>query len=273
MMICDSHTHSDLSIDSSASVEEMCKGALENDIPCIAFTDHYDLNPGDEGYNYFNPERFFREITNAKSMFGDQLTILKGIEFGEPHQYPEVFASYQQQGYDVIIGSIHWTGKFFVGSNEILCHYTPKAFYQSYYQVMLEAVQFGGFDILAHFDFPKRYLKTNVTDLPIIDEVLQRLIDSEIALEINTSSLRKGLTETLPDRTVLQRYAELGGTKITLGSDAHIPEDIGAGFDYAFHLLKDFPQLAVGYVEQRRFVPSFDIFQWVTHTCSREVHV
>jgi histidinol-phosphatase (PHP family) len=255
MMVCDSHIHSNLSVDSSAPIEEMCKGALANDISCVAFTDHYDLNPSDEGYNYFNPERFSRELTNAQNMFENQLTILKGVEFGEPHQYPEALAAYQQQGYDVIIGSIHWAGKFFVGSKEVLFHYTPEAFYEHYYQVMLEGVQFGGFDILAHFDFPKRYLKVNVTDLPIIDEVLKRIIDAEIALEINTSSLRKGLTETLPDRAILQRYAQLGGSKVTLGSDAHTPEDIGAGFEYALELLKDFPQFEAGYVRQRRFVP------------------
>lgn len=254
MILCDSHIHSHLSIDSSASVEDMCRGALDKSIPCIAFTEHHDLNPKDEGYNYFDPERFSREITEAKNMFADRLTILKGVEFGEPHQYPEALATFQHQEYDVIIGSIHWAGDFFAGSQEVLSHYTPEDFYERYYQEMLEAVQFGGFDILAHFDFPKRYLKTNVTDLPVIDEVLKTLIASEIALEINTSSLRKGLTETLPDRAILQRYAELGGTTITLGSDAHSPENIGAGFEYAFQVLKGFPQLKLGYFERRRFI-------------------
>ena len=84
---------------------------------------------------------------------------------------------------------------------------------------MLETVRAGGFDTLAHFDLPKRYHRIAV-----------------------------------PDKEILQRYAQLGGTMITVGSDAHCPEDVGAGFDYVQDLLHDFPQFQVGYFEQRHFI-------------------
>jgi len=120
---------------------------------------------------------------------------------------------------------------------------------------MLASIRLGGFDILAHIDFPKRYLNTSITDLSILEDVLAALIEAGIALEINTSSLRKGLTHSMPDLDILQMYARQGGCKITLGSDAHTPEDIGAGFGYALSLVEQFPQFQLGYVEQRQFVP------------------
>jgi histidinol-phosphatase (PHP family) len=59
----------------------------------------------------------------------------------------------------------------------------------------------------------------------------------------------------MPDLDILHIYARQGGQKITLGSDAHAPEDIGAGFEYALSLVEQFPQFQLGYVEQRHFVP------------------
>jgi histidinol-phosphatase (PHP family) len=253
--ICDLHVHSNLSADSSASLAIMCQSAIAKGIACIAFTEHCDLNPHDEDYAFFNPERFSNEIEQVREKFANQLTILKGIEFGEPHLYPDGFAALRDQDYDIILGSIHMVGDVFVGSREkILSQYTIEQLYNQYYTIMLWSAQFGGFDALAHFDFPKRYYQETVTDLPIIEDILTLLVQSEIALEINTSSLRKGLVEPMPSVEILRKYAALGGRRITLGSDAHKPEHIGADFEYIQELLHEFPQFEVGYFDQRRFV-------------------
>ncbi|MCP4592997.1 MAG: hypothetical protein GY842_19865, partial [bacterium] len=65
--------------------------------------------------------------------------------------------------------------------------------------------------------------------------------------EINTSSLRQGLTDPMPGEAVVRRYAELGGRMIALGSDAHLAESIGAGLEQAAALSKrcGIEQLAV----------------------------
>jgi histidinol-phosphatase (PHP family) len=255
--ICDSHVHSRISVDSSASIESMCMGAISKGISCIAFTEHYDVHPKDETRGFFNPDRFAREIADAKKTFAHQLHILKGLEFGEPYMFSEELSALQNQDYDVILGSIHWVGDLSVCSGkEVLSLCTLEELYARYYTVMLETVQCGGFDVLAHFDLPKRYLPEMMTDFPIIEDILKLLVTSGIALEINTSSLRKGLGETMPNRDILRKYADLGGSMITIGSDAHTPEAIGAEFDSVQKLLRDFPQFEVGYFEQRRFIHS-----------------
>lgn len=252
MKFCDTHVHSHLSVDSTASIEAMCEGAIANGIPCITFADHLDMNPNDEGYGFYQPEQFFEEIATAKRRFAGRLKVLQGVEFGEPHLYPDTLAILHERPYDVIIGSIHWVDDDFPGSD--VAHADPRAYFERYYAVMLAIVRSGGFDVLGHFDFPKRYLKTNITDLPIIDEVLSALATSGIALEINTSSLRKGLPDTIPGINILEKYTRLGGTRITFGSDAHTPDDIGADFDVAQHLLSTLPQLEVGHFENRSFI-------------------
>ena len=42
-----------------------------------------------------------------------------------------------------------------------------------------------------------------------------------------------------PDADILKRYTGAGGTKVTVGSDAHTCHDIAAGFDHhAYRLVK-----------------------------------
>lgn len=252
---CDCHVHSHYSIDSAAPLDALCQGALANGLARLTISDHYDLNPRDEGYNYFQSEPFAMEFEQVRQRYADRLRLLKGLEFGEPHRYPDRLAVVQAQNYDVILGSIHWVGEYFAGAAQVFQRYTPRQFYEAYYREMLASIRSDGFDILAHIDFPKRYLKIAVTDLAILQEVLAALVETGIALEINTSSLRKGLPHSMPDLDVLHLYAEQGGVKITFGSDAHAPEEIGAGFDYAVGLVQHFPQFRVGYVAQRQFVP------------------
>jgi histidinol-phosphatase (PHP family) len=71
-----------------------------------------------------------------------------------------------------------------------------------------------------------------------IDRVLMSLIEKRKALELNTSGLRQKLGKTMPDLPVIQRYRELGGTLITIGSDAHRWADVGGGVEQGLGLLR-----------------------------------
>ena len=73
----------------------------------------------------------------------------------------------------------------------------------------------------------------------MIDPILSYLIDNEKGIEINTAGLTKGLKDANPCKDIIKRYRELGGEIITIGSDAHKPEDVGANFNDAKKLLID----------------------------------
>ena len=64
------------------------------------------------------------------------------------------------------------------------------------------------------------------------------MINNNICLEINTSSLRKGLTESMPGKEILSIYKSRGGKYVTVGSDAHKPEDLAADHLYAKKLIE-----------------------------------
>jgi histidinol-phosphatase (PHP family) len=93
----------------------------------------------------------------------------------------------------------------------------------------------GEFHILSHLDVPVRTafgIYGSYDPVPfeaLIRPVLRNCIDRDIALEINAGTLRRSAAILTPSLPILEWYAEMGGLHLTLGSDAHRPEHVGAG--------------------------------------------
>ncbi len=96
-----------------------------------------------------------------------------------------------------------------------------------YFDEVAAGARSGLFDAMGHIDFVKRYLVPHVpvADLAeapeLYDDILRALVDSGTALEVNTSGLRQAAGETYPSAAIVRRFRELGGTRLTVGSDAH----------------------------------------------------
>ena len=252
-MKIDYHIHTEFSCDSEAKMENYVKQALERDIRMLCFTDHVDLNPDDYGYNYYSPEKYFEAFRKVKEAYGEQLMLCSGIEFGEPHLYADTLKRLTTYPYDFIIGSIHWIGNMFP-CQKVREQYSAKEFYTLYWKEVLNTVKQGGFDALGHIDFPKRYYGEIYYVDAEIREIFKRLLDKEMIIEINTSSLRKGHTETMPGKDLLQLYADCGGRYVTIGSDAHVEQDVGADYEAAKSLAEMCGLRQVVYRERKRVI-------------------
>ncbi|MBR1459110.1 MAG: histidinol phosphate phosphatase, partial [Oscillospiraceae bacterium] len=62
-----------------------------------------------------------------------------------------------------------------------------------------------------------------------IAEIFRTVIAGGKGIELNTSGYRQKYGKPFPDEALLRLYKDLGGNVLTLGSDAHRPEDVGAG--------------------------------------------
>ena len=71
------------------------------------------------------------------------------------------------------------------------------------------------------------------------DNIMKKLIDKGLALEVNSAGLKYGLGFAHPKLELLKRYRELGGELITIGSDAHRAEHLAYDFDKVRELLID----------------------------------
>lgn len=73
------------------------------------------------------------------------------------------------------------------------------------------------------------------------------LKESKVCVEINTSGLSAPCREIYPSEVFLEMCID-NGISITLGSDAHAPEDVGKNFSQALKLIRE-----VGYENIARF--------------------
>ena len=96
------------------------------------------------------------------------------------------------------------------------------------------------FDVASHIDIIKKYAKRpndkrKYNDL--IDLTIELLKINEQVIELNTAGARKPVKEFYPEDAILKK-AFKNGIEITLGSDAHHPNEVGHKFDEAIKKLK-----------------------------------
>lgn len=250
-MNSDFHVHTEFSSDSQASMDQYIRQAIDNGIKKICFTDHVDLNKRDFGYNYYRSNKFFEKFNELKNQNRDEVQIYAGIEFGEPHLYADELKRLSVYPYDYIIGSIHWVGDLFP-CHKVREQYLAKEFYTLYWKEMLSTVKQGGFDVLGHIDFPKRYYGEIYHTEEIMKEIFKYLLEKDMVLEINTSSVRKGCADPMPGEELLEIYKECGGLYVTVGSDAHEIKDLGSDRHVAEKMIQKLSLQEVIYEKRKR---------------------
>jgi histidinol-phosphatase (PHP family) len=233
MIPSDYHLHSRFSEDGDDNMESMCQRAIDLGIPEIGFTEHWDVGPYEANPRYFKPEPWYLEMERLRKLFNSQLVIRAGVEIAEPHLYLEGTREVIQRApFDYVIGSVHNVGKNFIFDAEYFRAHTADEVYVSYFSELGQMVRIADLDIVAHFDIPAR------TGIPIFDydpiryeeqirSVLKTCIERGLALDVNVSGLRKSARNIMPDPRILGWYAEMGGQRLTLGSDAHRFMEVG----------------------------------------------
>ncbi|MBQ3080263.1 MAG: histidinol-phosphatase HisJ family protein [Clostridia bacterium] len=249
----DTHVHTHLSCDSEETMAAYLYQAERKGVKVLCFTEHADFNPYDYGYLYYNPDAFFRDIGHAKRLSAGKVEILSGIEFGETHLYPHQLRLLLKYPYDFVLGSIHWVNNLFPDEKTRM-KYDAKEFFDMYWTQMLEMVKFGGFDSLAHIDFPKRYYGELHYKGSVLREIFSRLLENDAVIEINTSSLRKGCPESMPAKEIIELYRDMGGKCVTIGSDSHIAGDLAADFEKARALAEEMGLEICLYRERKRYI-------------------
>ena len=130
--------------------------------------------------------------------------------------------------------------------------------YLRYFTLMRDRVRANPFiDTLAHIDYIARYAPYEHPDISYevwhdaIDEVLRAVVETETALEINTRRFddRLAMKELTP---IYRRFAELGGQCVTIGSDAHRKEVVGAHLSLAAQMAEAYGLKIVTFHERKR---------------------
>ena len=250
-IICDYHVHSNFSGDAKDTLEDMVKSAIDKGFSQICFTEHQDLVfpylPGEEGMFDLNTDSYLYELLRVRNKYEDRIRVCFGVELGMQLDAVRENAIYaKSHEFDMIIASLHLVDKVDPYYPEYFEGKTEEEAYGTYFTRIYEnLLRFENFDVLGHLDYIVRYgaNKDNnykyETYKSTIDKILEFLIEHEKALEINTAGIRKGTKDVHPTLDILTAYKSMGGELVTIGSDAHNVNDIGADFDRAEEALKE----------------------------------
>ena len=241
----DMHTHTAASFDCDAAAEDMAQAALARGLSGFAVTDHADMPWFWQEHMDVTVERSWDESGALAREYVGRLTVLRGLELGEPLCDPTLArALLDARPYDFVLGSVHAVrGEEDYYFWDFAARDIDETLVR-YFDEVQETIAFGGFHALAHLTYPVRYMpperrpRSYAPWQDAIDAIFRALIEREMALEVNTAGLRSDFGATQPDEALLRRYYALGGRLVTVGSDAHRPADMGAGLDEAYALLR-----------------------------------
>jgi len=264
MMYADCHIHTSFSGDSDTPPREQLDRAVSLGMKRVCITDHHDhdvVSDIDFELDFFS---YFDEMLRLRAEYENRLDICIGVELGLQCRIAEYLEGLTGEfPFDFVIGSVH----FIDGLDPYYDEYFethPKNAYERFFEATLSRVKkIDCFDSLGHLDYIVRYGQKHGLSYSYrefaeyIDPILRVLIEKGKALECNTGALAKGMNDPNPCREVFMRYRELGGELVTLGSDAHSPENLGFGFDRAGKMLKDcgFEYYTVFRERQAEFLP------------------
>lgn len=165
--------------------------------------------------------------------------------------------------FDYVVGSVHFIGDEAVdhpgwdiweGSGD------PEEVWHRYFAALAECARSGLFDILAHPDLVKVWGGSR--PLPAGDlrrfyePAVEAIAASGIAVEVSTAGLRKPVGELYPARGFAELCVE-AGAPFALSSDAHLPEQVGFGYDAAIDFLESLgvEEICVFEGRRRRLAP------------------
>ena len=232
-------------------MEEFVLQAIKNGMSEIAFTDHIPLpNQFDLAHRMSEDEaeQYFEEIERLRIKY-KEINIIRGIEADFYDGFEEYIKKFKDRySVELVLLSVHFI-KGWPKNNWAFSYYFPdrplSQVYSDYLQAVLRGIKTGLFDVVAHLDLIKTpdfpILHTNSKE---VEDILSEAKHYDMAIELNTSGLRKEINEMYPDYNLLPLLNNTGN-EIVFGSDAHKPEQVGFYFNELKEIVKSYPNLSI----------------------------
>jgi len=216
--------------------------AVELGLSEIGFTDHiplYFLPPGERDPKLAMREDQFdgyvREVEALRDEFAGTIAVRLGLEadYAEGHE-AELARWLGRADWDLVLGSVHWVaGDWIDDPGRSPARFEREgadALYDEYYRLLAGAARTGLFDLLTHFDLPKKHGHRPAAPRTEAEEkALAAAREAGCAVEISSAGLRKAVGEAYPEPRLLARMVDLG-IPVTFSSDAHAPAEVGWGY-------------------------------------------
>lgn len=253
----DLHMHTSRCRHAEGALEEFVAAARGAGIATIAFTDHLPL-PADLLERDPHAAEYAMPEDELDAYVGDVLAVqaaaaeaggpevLLGIEADlHPGNEAHVRRLLARHAFDVVLGSVHFVDGWAFDDPDRRDGYAEwdvRALWERYFDDLAAAAVSGLADVIGHADLVKKFGYVPEGNLATFYERAAAAFAAVgVAVEVNTAGLRKPCAELYPSPGFL-RALRSAGVRVTTGSDAHRPAEVGAGFAEARSAL-----LAAGY--------------------------
>ena len=238
----DYHVHTRRCGHAGGESRDFVRIAIEKGLAEIAFTDHIPL--------YFLPEErrdpklamredqfeeYVEEVRALAREFDGRIAIRLGLEADYAEGREEDLARWLGRAeWDLVLGSVHWVAGDWIdapGAARRFAREGAETLYREYYRLLARAASTRLFDVLTHFDLPKKFGNRVFPPPKDAEEAaIAAAAGAGCAVEVSSAGLRKPVAEIYPEGRLLRRIVG-AGVPITFSSDAHAPAEVGWGYD------------------------------------------
>ena len=240
----DYHLHTPLCNHAEGELEAYILQAIKLGLKDICFLDHLTIS--DAGKHLSMPPEqvpfYFKAVRQAGVKYQELIEVKVGLEIDfNPEHAAEVEEIAGSHDFDVIGSSLHFFDDVDVVRHKAAWYRgegNTDEVYARYYDLIQEMLTYDYFDVICHFDLIKKSKRRPSISLDKqVDDILTVMKKKNIAVEINSSGYNHRTQEAYPAPEIIDRCVELG-VGLTLGSDAHRPEEVGRYYDRVLPLLK-----------------------------------
>jgi histidinol-phosphatase (PHP family) len=245
----DYHVHTTFS-DGLSDFSDYVEEAVKRNVDEIGFSDHIHFKKESWSMSHTDLPAYVSKISSLKRT--SPISVKTGLEVDfVPSKMANLMRVIEEFDFDYLLGSVHHVGSWLIDSDREIEEWKRRdvdQVCQQYYVLVQDMARTGLFDIIGHLDLVKKFGFMPKNDLTSLwRETIEAVSKSKMCIEINTSGLRKPCREVYPSERLLRMCFDYG-LPLTLGSDAHRPQDVGADFGKAIDLLRK-----IGYVQIVRF--------------------
>jgi histidinol-phosphatase (PHP family) len=202
---------------------------------------------------------YLDEVRQLQEEFCGRIAIRLGLEADYAEGHEETLGRWLGRAdWDLVLGSVHWVAGDWIDAPRSAARFAGEGtqkLYREYYRLLSGAARTGFFDVLTHFDLPKKHGHRPPSPLEDAEAAaIEAAREAGCAVEISSAGLRKPVGEAYPEPRLLARLVA-AGVPATFSSDAHAPAEVGWGYERTVPLARQAGVREFVTIERRRKTP------------------